>query len=147
LNVARYRVRGHDERGVKRMDVLARHRTFGMIDQSRDGHLGKAEIVGDAREAGRRTCGVTSDSGESLKICFQWLGKLPNALSSPCPEKTYVPTSSVRRRSRYSTTGSPMGRMDSPSLLSSNRKQLASVSTSVHFKPIISLRREPVSAI
>jgi hypothetical protein len=40
----------------------------------------------------RRTCGVTSDSGESLKICFQWLGKLPNALSSPCPGKTYVPT-------------------------------------------------------
>ena len=39
------------------------------------------------------------------------------------------------------------GRMDSPSLLSSNRKQLASVSASVHFKPIISFRREPVSAI
>jgi len=32
-------------------DVFARHRTFGMADQSRDGHLGKAEIVGDAREA------------------------------------------------------------------------------------------------
>ena len=53
----------------------------------------------------------------------------------------------VRRRSRYSTTDNPMGRMDSPSLLSSNRKQLASVSASVHFEPIISLRREPVSAI
>jgi hypothetical protein len=37
--------------------------------------------------------------------------------------------------------------MDSPSLLSSNRKQLASVSASVHFRPIISLRRHPVSAI
>jgi hypothetical protein len=36
-----------------------------------------------------------------------------------------------------------MGRMDSPSLLSSNRKQLDSVSASVHFKPIISLRRSP----
>jgi hypothetical protein len=34
-------------------------------------------------------------------------------------------------------TGSPMGRTDSPSLLSSNRKQLASVSASFHFKPII----------
>src|SRR5712671_2349032 len=88
--------------------------------------------------------GVTSDSGESSKRCFQCLGKLPNALSSLCPGKTYVPTSSVRRRSRYSTTGNPMGRMDSPSLLSSNRKQLASVSASVHFKPIISLRRQPV---
>jgi hypothetical protein len=33
------------------MDVLARHRTFGMTDQSRDGHLGKTEIVGDARKA------------------------------------------------------------------------------------------------
>jgi hypothetical protein len=37
--------------------------------------------------------------------------------------------------------------MDSPSLLSSNRKQLASVSASAHFRPIISLRRLPVSAI
>jgi hypothetical protein len=62
------------------------------------------------------------------------------------PRKTYAPTSSVRRRSRYSTTGSPMGRMDSPSLLSSNRKQLGSVSASAHFKPIISLRRQPVRA-
>jgi hypothetical protein len=44
----------------------------------------------------RRTCGVTSESGESLKSCSQWLGKLPNALSSPWPGKTYVPTSSVR---------------------------------------------------
>src|SRR3977135_540554 len=39
-----------------------------------------------------------------------------------------------------------MGRMDSPSLLFSNRKQLASASASVHFRPIISLRRQPVSA-
>jgi hypothetical protein len=31
----------------------------------------------------RKTWGVTSESGESLKICSQWLGKLPNALSSP----------------------------------------------------------------
>ncbi|MEH2562373.1 hypothetical protein V1289_002000 [Bradyrhizobium sp. AZCC 2289] len=37
--------------------------------------------------------------------------------------------------------------MDSPSLLSSNRKQLAWVSASVHFKVIISLRRQPVNAI
>ncbi len=68
-------------------------------------------------------------------MCFQWFGKLPNALSSPCAGKTYVPTSLARRPSRYSTTGSPMGRMDSPSLLSSNRKQLDSVSASVHFRP------------
>jgi hypothetical protein len=33
------------------MDVFARHRTLGMADQGRDGHLGKTEIVGDAREA------------------------------------------------------------------------------------------------
>jgi hypothetical protein len=33
------------------MDVLAGNRTFGMADQGRDGYLGKAEIVGDAREA------------------------------------------------------------------------------------------------
>src|SRR5207249_10772738 len=75
-------------------------------------------------------------SGESSKRCFQWLGKLPKALSSHCPGKTYAPTSTVRRRSRYSTTGKPTGRMDSPSLLSSNRKQLASMSASVHFRPI-----------
>ena len=51
LNVAGYRVRSHDERGVKRMDVLGRHRAFGMAHQSCDGYLGKAEVVGDAREA------------------------------------------------------------------------------------------------
>jgi hypothetical protein len=44
------------------------------------------------------------------------------------PWKTYVPTSLARRRSKYSTTGNPMGRMDSPSLLSSNRTQLALLS-------------------
>jgi hypothetical protein len=38
------------------------------------------------------------------------VGKLPNALSSPWPGKTYVPTSSVRRCSRYSTIGNPIGR-------------------------------------
>ena len=36
--------------------------------------------------------------------------------------------------------------MDSPSLLSSNRKQLASLSASVHFRLIISLRWQSVSA-
>jgi hypothetical protein len=60
------------------MDVFARHRALGVVDQGRDGHLCKTEIVGDAR--------VTSDSGESSKRYFQWFGKLPNALSSP---KTY----------------------------------------------------------
>jgi hypothetical protein len=50
----------------------------------------------------QRACGVTSESGESLKSCSQWLGKLPNALSSPWPGKTYVPTSSVRRCSAAS---------------------------------------------
>ena len=39
-----------------------------------------------------------------------------------------------------------MGRMDSPSLLSSSRKQFASVSAAVHFRPVISLRRQLVSA-
>jgi len=34
-----------------------------------------------------------------------------------------------------------------PSLLSSNRKQLAWVSASVHFRVTISLRRQPVNAI
>jgi hypothetical protein len=36
--------------------------------------------------------------------------------------------------------------MDSRSLLSSTHKQLESVSTSIHFQPIISLRRQPASA-
>ena len=40
--------RSHDERGVPRMDVLARNRAFGM---ARDSYLGKAKIVGYAREA------------------------------------------------------------------------------------------------
>src|ERR1700738_311669 len=51
LNVARDRVRSHDERGIKRMDVFACHRTLGMAHERRDGHLGKTEIVGDTREA------------------------------------------------------------------------------------------------
>jgi hypothetical protein len=42
------------------MDVFARHRTLGMADQSGDRHLGKAEIVGDAREA------VTQDVGSHI---------------------------------------------------------------------------------
>ncbi len=57
-------------------------------------------------------------------MCFQWFGKLPNALSSACPGKTYVPTWLLRRRSRYSTTDNPMGRgecRDSPQLLSECR--------------------------
>jgi hypothetical protein len=33
------------------MDVFARYRTFGMTNQSRDGYLGEAKIVCDAREA------------------------------------------------------------------------------------------------
>jgi hypothetical protein len=33
------------------MDVFARHRTLGVADQSRDGRLGKTQIVGDAHEA------------------------------------------------------------------------------------------------
>jgi hypothetical protein len=33
------------------MDVLARNRTFGMADRGRDGYLGKAKVVGYAREA------------------------------------------------------------------------------------------------
>jgi len=61
LNVARDRVRSHDERCVKRMEIFARHRTLGMADQSRDRHLGKAEIVSDAREAVARDVG--SDIG------------------------------------------------------------------------------------
>jgi hypothetical protein len=39
--------RSRDERGVPRMDVLARNRAFGM---ARDGYLGKAKIVGYAHE-------------------------------------------------------------------------------------------------
>jgi len=94
----------------------------------------------------RRTWGVIPYSGESSKRCFQWFGEPPNALSSPCPGKTCVPRPSVRRRSSYSMIGNLMGRMDSPSLLSSSRKQFASVSAAVHFRPVISLRRQLVSA-
>jgi hypothetical protein len=60
LNGASDRIGGHDERGIKRMDVFARHRTFGMADQGRDGHLCKAEIVGDAREAVTRSYSAMS---------------------------------------------------------------------------------------
>jgi hypothetical protein len=51
LNVARDRARSHDERCVERMNIFACYRTLGMADQGGDGHLGKAEIVGDARKA------------------------------------------------------------------------------------------------
>jgi hypothetical protein len=33
------------------MDIFARHRSLGVTNQSGNGHFGKAEIVGDAREA------------------------------------------------------------------------------------------------
>lgn len=36
-----------------------------------------------------QTWGVISDRGEPSKMCFQWFGKLPNALSWPCLGKTY----------------------------------------------------------
>jgi hypothetical protein len=42
---------GHDAGGVERVDILAGDRTFGVANQRRDGHLGEAEVVGDAREA------------------------------------------------------------------------------------------------
>ena len=80
-------------------------------------------------------------------MCFQRPRKLQNASPPTLTRENVCATSSVRRRSGYSTTGTPMGRMDSPSLLSSSHKQLASVSASVHFRLIISLRRQPVSAI
>ena len=40
-----------------------------------------------------------------------------------------------RRSSRNSTTGRPIGRIEVPSLLSIRRRQLASVSASVHIRP------------
>lgn len=41
------------------MEELARHQTLGVTNQCRIGHLGKAEIVGDTREAVAR--GVRSN--------------------------------------------------------------------------------------
>ena len=51
LHVPRHRVGGHDQGGVKCVDVLARARTHGESDQRSDGDLGEAEVVGDAGEA------------------------------------------------------------------------------------------------
>ncbi len=49
FNLAGDGVCGHNER-VKRVDVFACHRAFGIPNQCRD-HFGKAEIVGDTCEA------------------------------------------------------------------------------------------------
>lgn len=108
---------------------------------------------------------VTSVKTRSLvmlaKLCRRTWASHPTAESSRrCTSsgsgscRTRCPHPALgRRRCRdrrhtveYSTTGNPTGRMDSPSLLSSNRKQLDSLSASVHFRPIISLRLQPVSA-
>jgi hypothetical protein len=118
-----------------------------MTNQRRDSHLGKAEIVGDAREAMAQDVRCHIGQWRVLEDVLPMVREATERIVLSLPGKTYVPTSSVRRRSRYSTTGKPIGRMDSPSLQISNRKQLASVSASVHFKPIISLRRQSVSAI
>jgi hypothetical protein len=67
-NVARDRVRSHDERRVKRMDVFACHRTLGMADQGRDGYVGKTEIVGDAREAMTQDVGIAGVLDEVLPM-------------------------------------------------------------------------------
>lgn len=107
-----------------------------------------------SRRPGGQAPGCCPGGAISCRACTRWvpffsghLGKLPNALSSPWPGKTYVATSSACCCSRYSMTGNPIGRIASPSSLSSNRRQLASVSASAHFRPIISLRRHPVGAI
>jgi hypothetical protein len=44
LNIARDRIRGHDERGIKRMNVFACYRAFSMTDKRRDSYLSEAKI-------------------------------------------------------------------------------------------------------
>ena len=51
LNVTGDRVRRHDQRGIKRMNVLARNRSLRMTDKGRDRDLREPEIVRDAGEA------------------------------------------------------------------------------------------------
>lgn len=88
LDVARDGVRGHDKRRVERMDVFACDRAFRMADQRCDRRFGKSEIVRNARETVTQDMGLMPASGESLKICSQWFGKLPKGLSSSWPGKT-----------------------------------------------------------
>lgn len=65
----------------------------------------------------RSTCGVTSQNGDFSNSCSEWFGKPPKVLSSPCPGRTYEPVRLLRRASRNSTTGSPIGRTEPLSLL------------------------------
>jgi len=51
LDVARDRIRGHVERSVERINVLARDRTLRVTNQGRDRDLGEPEVVRDACEA------------------------------------------------------------------------------------------------
>ena len=51
VNVTGDRVRRHDQRDIKRMNVLARNRSLRMTDKGRNGNLGEPEIVRDACEA------------------------------------------------------------------------------------------------
>src|SRR5438552_4136174 len=51
LDVTRDRVRCHDQRGIKRMNVLARNRSLCVPDKGGDRDLGEPKIVRDACEA------------------------------------------------------------------------------------------------
>lgn len=87
-----------------------------------------------------------SSSVVPLRTFFQYLGKPTSGFPSIVPGKTKVPCSSMHRSSVISRTGSPTGLTEARSLLSSNRRQLFSTSTPVHFRPTISFRRQPVRA-
>jgi hypothetical protein len=51
LDVARDRIRSHDKRRIKRMNVLARDRALRVTNKGRDRDLGEPEVVRDACEA------------------------------------------------------------------------------------------------
>jgi hypothetical protein len=71
LDVARDRIRSHDKRGIKRMNVLACDRALRVTNKGRDRDLGEPEVVRDACEAVPQYSGVISASDVLQNIFSQ----------------------------------------------------------------------------
>src|SRR5262245_7037450 len=107
------------------MDIAARDSPFGMAHQGCDGRPGAPQVVGDTGEAmaedvGRNTVkrGVLDQLPPVFGKSNQWL--------SVFGSREHEASRSHSWSSSRSRTGSPIGRMDAPSLLSFRRRQLLS---------------------
>lgn len=121
------------------MDVLARDRPFGVPDESRDRNLGESEVVRNACEAVPQY--MRCDIGERriAEDLLPMIGETAERVIGALAWEEVSAGSGEPLRSRYSTTGNPMARVEAPSLLSARRRKLASISASIHLS-LITLR-------